>query len=83
MSDDIRLYEVVELANPAHARHGQRGIVNNALVLEGEIVLYGVHFIDDTDTVDPEDLLQTGERITEQEYKNGAWPPACLLPTRQ
>ncbi|MDQ9169349.1 hypothetical protein Q8A64_02875 [Oxalobacteraceae bacterium R-40] len=83
MSDDIRLYEVVELVNVAHARHGQRGIVNNALVLEGEIVLYGVHFIDDIETVDPDDLQQTGERISEQEYKSGAWPPACLRSTHQ
>lgn len=80
---DIRLYEVVELMNTAHARHGQRGVVNNALVLEDEIVLYGVHFIDEIESVDPDDLVQTGERITEQEYKNGVWPPACLRPASQ
>lgn len=79
----IRLYEVVELANPAHARHGQRGVVNNALVLEDEIVLYGVHFIDDIESVDPDDLVQTGERISEQEYKSGVWPPACLRSRHQ
>jgi hypothetical protein len=80
---DIRLYDVVELVNVAHARHGQRGVVNNALVLEGEIVLYGVHFIDEIETIDPDDLVQTGERVAEQEYKSGAWPPACLLRKHQ
>lgn len=80
---DIRLYDVVELVNPAHVRHGQRGVVNNALVLEGEVVLYGVHFIDDTETIDPEDLSPTGDCLTAQEYNNGAWPPAYLLSNRQ
>jgi len=80
---DIKLYDVVEVVAAAHARHGQRGVINNALILEGEIVLYGVHFADDTDTVDPDDLARTGERLTEQEYKHGAWPPACLLVNRQ
>lgn len=76
---DIKLYEVVEVTNTAHARHGQRGVVNNALVLEGEIVLYGVHFIDEIDTIDPDDLVQTGECLSKQEYDSGIWPPACLL----
>jgi hypothetical protein len=76
---DIRLYDVVEVTNTAHARHGQRGVVNNALVLEGEIVLYGVHFVDEIDTIDPDDLVQTGESLSKQEYGSGAWPPACLL----
>jgi hypothetical protein len=79
MMSDIRLYDVVEVTNAAHIRHGQRGVINNALVLEGEIVLYGVHFIDEIDTIDPDDLVPTGERLTKQEYDSGAWPPACLL----
>jgi hypothetical protein len=75
---DIRLYDVVEVTNGAHTRHGQRGVVNNALVLEGEIVLYGVHFIDEIDTIDPDDLVPTGKSLTKQEYNGGTWPPACL-----
>ena len=75
---DIKLYDVVQVVAAAHPRQGQRGVVNNALILEGEIVLYGVHFADENDTVDPDDLVQTGIRLTEQEYKHGAWPPACL-----
>lgn len=76
----IKLYEVVEIMNPTHPRHGQHGVVGGTLVVDSEVFSYDIHFVSGTELIDPEDLVQTGERISESDFQNGVWPATCLDP---
>lgn len=74
----FKMYEIVEVFNPSHPRHGSRGVIGGVLLADGEIMGCSVRFADDIEMLDPEDLEQTDESITEQEYERGPWPPAVL-----
>ena len=74
----FKIYEIVEVMNPSHPHHGTRGVVTGAFVIDGEVMSYSVHFADAIEMVDPEDLEQTDQSISEADYERGPWPPACL-----
>lgn len=76
--NSFKMYEVVEVVNPGHPRHGTRGVIAGAFVIDGEVMSYSVHFADDIEMVDPEDLEQTNQHISQADYEHGTWPPACL-----
>jgi hypothetical protein len=74
----FKMYEIVEVFNLSHPRHGSRGVIGGVLVADGEIMGCSVRFADDTEMLDPEDLERTDETITDHEYERGPWPPAAL-----
>lgn len=76
----FKMYEIVEVDNPSHPRHGTRGVIGGLLVADGELMGCSVRFIDDTEMLDPEDLESTESSISEEEFERGAWPPAQLKP---
>lgn len=76
--NDFKMYEIVEVRNPAHPRDGTLGVIAGILVADGEVMGCSVRFADDTEMLDPEDLEQTSQSITEQAFERGPWPPAAL-----
>lgn len=77
---NFKMYEIVEVQNPSHPRHGTLGVIAGVLVADGEMMGCTVRFIDDTEMLDPEDLESTESSISEAEFENGPWPPARLKP---
>lgn len=76
--NNFKMYEIVEVQNPAHPRDGTRGVIAGILVADGEVMGCSVRFADDVEMLDPEDLEQTSLSITEHDYERGPWPPAEL-----
>lgn len=74
----FKMYEIVEVQNPSHPRHATRGVIAGVLAADGEVMACSVRFADDTEMVDPEDLLPLNESITEHDFERGAWPPPAL-----
>lgn len=74
----LKMYEIVEVRNPSHPRHGTRGVIAGILVADGEIMGCSVRFVEATEMLDPEDLESTDLSMTEADFERGPWPPAAL-----
>lgn len=76
--NSLKMYEIVEVHNPSHPRHGTRGVIAGILVADGEMMGCSVRFVEATEMLDPDDLEPTDSRITEEDFERGPWPPAAL-----
>lgn len=72
----IQINEIVRVTNPSHDKLGMQGVVRGAFVVDGEILSYAVQFAQDEELIDPEDIEQTGDSISEADFENGLLPPA-------
>lgn len=72
----IQINEIVRVTNPSHGKAGMQGVVRGAFVVDGEILSYAVQFSQDEELIDPEDIEQTGNSISEADFENGLLPPA-------
>lgn len=74
----FKMYEIVEIDNHSHPRHGTRGVIAGILAADGEIMGYSIRFAEGGEMLDPDDLAPTDESISEADFENGPWPPASL-----